>query len=78
MMIPGTEYILETGLKKERKQYCLRSQTVKNLKSNSQDAMKGGKPFILIPQDRLCRFEERLVSRFLYHFLAVRQSRTRK
>ena len=40
--------------------------------------MKGGKPFILIPQDRLCRFEERLVSRFLYHFLAVRQSRTRK
>ena len=34
--------------------------------------MKGGKPFILIPQNRLCRLEERLISRFLYHFRAVR------
>ena len=40
--------------------------------------MKGGKPFIFIPQNRLFRFEERLISRFLYHFLAVRQSHTRK
>ena len=31
--------------------------------------MKGGKPFIFYPQNRLCRFEERLISRFLYHFL---------
>ena len=31
--------------------------------------MKGGKPFISIPQNRLFWFKERLVSRFLYHFL---------
>ena len=40
--------------------------------------MKDGTPFILKPQNRLCRFEERLVSRFFYHFLAMRQSHTRK
>ena len=40
--------------------------------------MKGGKPFIFNPQGWLCRPEERLISRFLYHFLAVRRSRTRK
>ena len=34
--------------------------------------MKGGKPFIFNPQGWLCRPEERLISRFLYHFLAVR------
>ena len=33
--------------------------------------MKGGKPFILNPKNRLCRFEERLVSRFLADFLPV-------
>ncbi len=40
--------------------------------------MKGRSPFIFIPQNRLCRFEERGSPRFLTDFLAVKRSITRK
>ena len=40
--------------------------------------MKGRSPFIFIPQNRLCRFEERGTPRFLTDFLAVMRSSTRK
>ena len=40
--------------------------------------MKGGQPFIFIPQGRVCRPEERLECRFLCRFPTVRRSRTGK
>ena len=40
--------------------------------------MKGRSSFIFIPQNRLCRFEERGSPRFLTDFLAVMRSITRK
>ena len=40
--------------------------------------MKGRSPFIFIPQNRLCRFEERGTPRFLTDFLAVMRCITRK
>ena len=50
----------------------------KKIKLTQRDAMKGLRPFILNPQGWLCRPEEQLKYCFLYHFLAVRRSRTRK